>query len=125
MDVGDPVDPRYHYVVEPGRGTRLADADDLGEPIAGATLLALARGDSLGADQVRQARTLLRRLLEPHLGPKPLKSRELFRRAGGGTGHRDTTPATDIAVGPDSRTYGRVLNPPLREYLSGYQVRRL
>jgi recombinational DNA repair protein (RecF pathway) len=26
----------------------------------------------------------LRRLLKPHLGPKPLKSRELFRRLHGG-----------------------------------------
>ncbi len=94
MDVGDPVDPRYQYVVEPGRGTRLADADELGEPIPGATLLALARGDSLGADQVRPARTLLRRLLEPHLGPKPLKSRELFRRAGD-AGQRGPAPPTD------------------------------
>jgi DNA repair protein RecO (recombination protein O) len=77
--VGTPVEPECQYLVDPGRGTRPAAVDEPGERIAGATLLALARGDRLGADQVRAARALLRRLLEPHLGLKPLKSRELFR----------------------------------------------
>jgi DNA repair protein RecO (recombination protein O) len=43
-------------------------------------LLALAQGDRLAPHQLREARALLRRLLEPHLGGRPLKSRELFRR---------------------------------------------
>jgi DNA repair protein RecO (recombination protein O) len=79
-----PVEPQRHYVVESGRGTRLAGLAEPGERTTGATLLALARGADLGSDQVREARALLRRLLEPHLGPKPLMSRELFRFPRGG-----------------------------------------
>ena len=83
-DGGGPVEPDHHYLVEPGRGTRAALVDGPGERVSGATLIALARGEALGVGQVREARALLRRLLEPHLGPKPLKSRELFRRWHGG-----------------------------------------
>ena len=84
VDDGGAVRPDRHYVVEPGRGTRPAAAEVPGERVSGATLLTLARGDALTADQVHEARALLRRLLEPHLGTKPLKSRELFRRWRGG-----------------------------------------
>ena len=84
MDGGGSVEPDRHYLVEPGRGTRPAPADAQDERVSGTTLLALARGDLLGAAQLREARGLLRRLLQPHLGPKPLKSRELFRRLSGG-----------------------------------------
>ena len=79
-DDGGSVEPDRHYLVEPGRGTRPATDAESGERNRGATLLALVRGDPLGAHQLREARGLLRRLLQPHLGPKPLKSRELFRR---------------------------------------------
>jgi len=52
------------------------------EVVNGGTLLALAAGEPLAdAGQAREARRLLRRLLAPHLGPRPLKSRELFRQA--------------------------------------------
>ena len=83
-DDGGPVEPDRHYLVEPGSGTRPAPPGGSGERISGSTLLALARGDQLGTEQFREARGLLRRLLQPHLGPKPLKSRELFRRLHGG-----------------------------------------
>ncbi len=75
-----PCDPDRAYVLEPGHAPRPAAEGGPGVPIAGATLLALARGTPLDPVQRREARTLLRRLLEPHLGPRPLKSRELFRR---------------------------------------------
>jgi DNA repair protein RecO (recombination protein O) len=88
-----PVEPQARYVVDPGRGTRPAAPDEPGEQVAGATLLALARGDSLVADQVREARALLRRLLQPHLGSKPLKSRELFRRPHGHADERAVSGA--------------------------------
>jgi DNA repair protein RecO (recombination protein O) len=92
VDGGGPVQPGRDYLVEPGRGTRPAGEDALpGERIDGATLLALASGDDLAADQVLAARGLLRRLLAPHLGPKPLKSRELFRRTSGATGMASTS----------------------------------
>ena len=73
------VAPDALYLVEPGRGTCPAVAGGPGQRVRGATLLALARGAALTAEQAREARPLLRRLLEPHLGPRPLKSRELFR----------------------------------------------
>ena len=90
VDGGMAVEPDRYYLVEPGRGTRAAAADAPGERVCGATLLALARGETLGVAQAREARALLRRLLEPHLGPKPLKSRELFRRWQGAVRGRAT-----------------------------------
>jgi DNA repair protein RecO (recombination protein O) len=48
--------------------------------VCGATLLALASGVALDSAQQREARALMRRLLGPHLGSRPLKSRELFRQ---------------------------------------------
>lgn len=75
-----PVVPDGAYVLVPGQGMRPAQADDRADRVSGATLLALAQGDRLAPHQLREARALLRRLLEPHLGGRPLKSRELFRR---------------------------------------------
>ena len=74
---GAPVEPGRFYVVEAGLGPRVS-AEDRGS-VSGAILLGLTKGDVLDPAQQRQARALLRGLLEPHLGPKPLKSRELFR----------------------------------------------
>ena len=78
---GAPVDPACDYLLDPEQGPRPAVGGDEGLRVSGATLLALARGDGLDVVQRREARLLLRRLLAPHLGSKPLRSRELFRRA--------------------------------------------
>jgi DNA repair protein RecO (recombination protein O) len=75
-----PVDPDCYYVMDPGHPPRLAGEEETETRVWGATLLALARGGPLDPVQRREARTLLRRLLAPHLGSKPLRSRELFRR---------------------------------------------
>jgi DNA repair protein RecO (recombination protein O) len=80
---GEPVEPGRRYRVDPGQGPQpvfegVAEGPDPG--VSGATLLALAEGGALDPAQAREARALLRGLLDPHLGPKPLKSRELFRR---------------------------------------------
>jgi DNA repair protein RecO (recombination protein O) len=75
-----PVVPDGAYVLVPGQGMRRVGAEERDGRISGATLLALARGSRLAPDQLREARALLRRLLEPHLGGRELKSRELFRR---------------------------------------------
>ncbi|MFP4601839.1 MAG: DNA repair protein RecO [Halochromatium sp.] len=48
--------------------------------VSGATLQRLAAGSALSPGESRAARGLLRAALAPHLGPKPLRSRELFRR---------------------------------------------
>jgi len=79
-ETGLPVDPDLCYAVEPGQAPRRALPGQSGITVSGATLLALAGGMALDASRQREARALLRRLLGPHLGPKPLKSRELFRQ---------------------------------------------
>ena len=68
------------YALDPGYGVRRAAVNDAGQTLSGATLLALSKGMPLSPPQIREARALLRRVLEPHLGGRPLKSRELFRR---------------------------------------------
>jgi len=79
-DTGLFVEPNLSYVVEAGQVPRRALPGESAIAVCGATLLALAGGAVLDAAQQREARTLLRRLLGPHLGPKPLRSRELFRQ---------------------------------------------
>jgi DNA repair protein RecO (recombination protein O) len=100
-DGGAPVVPDRLYVLDTGHGVRQAGADDADDAgvIAGATLLALARGDRLAPHQLREARVLLRRLLEPHLGGRPLKSRELFRRWSAAT---PPVSRTDASGDPDA-----------------------
>ena len=74
---------RYHCAPgQPPRRVRAGEGD--AQALHGATLLALVAGETLGeAWMAREARDLLRRLLAPHLGTRPLKSRELFRQARG------------------------------------------
>lgn len=71
-------DRRYHY--QPEHGLCVAAARTSGSTASGATLLRLAAGEPLVGDQVTEARSLMRGILAPHLGTRPLKSRELFRR---------------------------------------------
>ena len=81
-DTGDPVSPdrRYRYV--PERGPVESSEADEGPVVSGRTLLALAGGRlDRGDDRERtEARRLMRAILAPHLGPRPLGSRELFTR---------------------------------------------
>lgn len=76
---GEPVTPtrRYRFAAELGlyqvTGTEASE-------ISGETLLRLAGEAPLTSVQAREARDLTRALLAPHLGPRPLKTRELFRR---------------------------------------------
>lgn len=75
---GQPVvaDGRYTYQVE--SGAQAARANDP-HALAGSTLLALAKGEFADATELREARRLMRRVLDHHLGGQPLRSRELFR----------------------------------------------
>ena len=82
-DTGAPVSPdrRYRYV--PERGPVEAAGGEDGPVVSGRTLLALAGGAAAGGGDDREraeARRLMRAILAPHLGPRPLGSRELFRR---------------------------------------------
>jgi DNA repair protein RecO (recombination protein O) len=74
------VEANHTYVVDPGQAPRRALPEESLRAVRGGTLLALAGNGSLDVTQRREARGLLRRLLDPHLGPRPLKSRELFHR---------------------------------------------
>lgn len=73
---GTPIqaDRRYDYLVDSGPVPVEGD----GEGYAGATLLGLAH-DRLNSPELRsEARQLMRRVLDSHLGGRPLRSRELF-----------------------------------------------
>jgi DNA repair protein RecO (recombination protein O) len=76
-----PVQPqrRYRYRIESGPEPAAADAPEQ-ETLSGATLLALAQGQPLDPPGMREARGLMRRVLDHYLGGRPLKSRELFAR---------------------------------------------
>jgi DNA repair protein RecO (recombination protein O) len=88
-DGGGPVRPDVRYVVDPERGPVAAPTAEHPDTTAGATLLALEAGGALTPVAAREARRLLRRLLAPHVGERPLQSRALFaaRRS------RDPAPA--------------------------------
>ncbi|MGQ9659829.1 MAG: DNA repair protein RecO [Thermochromatium sp.] len=80
VDDGAPVVAEAVYVYERERGPCRPFGPVRGPRISGATLLALAHGQPLAGEQRLEARRLLRHVLEPHLGGRPLKSRELYRR---------------------------------------------
>jgi DNA repair protein RecO (recombination protein O) len=77
---GEPVRPGVRYACDVQAGLRRKGVGEAGGGYSGETLLGLAAGEQLCGDAAREARTLMRDLLAPHLGPRPLKSRELFRR---------------------------------------------
>lgn len=80
-----PIDPdgHYRYTVEVGparvHGTAAAGEGGIG----GATLLALAAEDLRGDTALRESKRLMRTVLNHYLGPKPVRSRELFRKPPG------------------------------------------
>lgn len=73
---GSRVREQQSYRLDPEQGL-VPDA----EGFSGAHLLALARGEAQ-APARRAGRELMRQALAPHLGDRPLASRELFRQAG-------------------------------------------
>lgn len=89
-DAGEPVtdDARdYVYIPESGpmptHGAVQRPPEDAIR-VPGAHLHALSRGDLDDPAVLQSARNILRACLAPHLGPKPLKSRELYRSMYGG-----------------------------------------
>jgi len=75
---GDAVIADAWYLVELEEGVRRVESDTDGPLVSGRTLIALARGEPLEHAPRREARALLRRMLAPHLGDRPLRSRELY-----------------------------------------------
>ena len=72
----------YHYDVE--RGPLRVGPDVTGIRVHGATLLALAAGDELPPRALREAKQLMRHVLNHHLDGRPLTSRKLFEAQPGG-----------------------------------------
>ena len=79
-DSGNPVRADRCYRFESERGVQPAAPDTREPTLSGSTLLALACGTPLESTQRREARRLCRQALAPHLGERPLQSRELYRR---------------------------------------------
>jgi len=81
---GDPVRPEadYHYVDSTGVVAAGALPPGRGAALRGAHLLAIAAADYRDPEVRRSAKRLLRAALAEHLGPRPLRSRELFRNPG-------------------------------------------
>jgi DNA repair protein RecO (recombination protein O) len=83
-DGGAPVRPDCHYVYSGEQGLLPAVETGADGAVSGETLRRLAGGEPLTGVHAREARSLTRRLLAPHLGERPLQSRALFaaRRTG-------------------------------------------
>ncbi len=79
---GRPVVPGSYYVYEQESGLRVAGAGDERQALSGEFLLNLAAGGPLKGPAAKAAKLFTRRLLAPYLGPRPLKSRELFQYRG-------------------------------------------
>jgi len=77
---GEPVREDGLYTFDAHAGLREArPGSSTGPCYAGRSLLALEQGELQGEDVLRDAKRLMRAALAPHLGDKPLNSRELFR----------------------------------------------
>ncbi len=75
---GEPVCAELRYLVDSERGPLAVSTSVAPGSVGGGTLLALDAGAALGVVEAREARDLMRRLLAPHLGERPLQSRALF-----------------------------------------------
>jgi DNA repair protein RecO (recombination protein O) len=75
---GEPVEAEHDYGYLPEHGPQALAGHRFS--VSGRTLLALAAGQLEDPRVLREAKLLLRMILRPYLGDKPLKSRELFRQ---------------------------------------------
>ena len=82
VDSGEPVRAggAYRYQIDRGPTALAASASD-GVPVAGDTLLSLAREQLDDEQALEQAKRLMRTVLRRYLGDKPLATRSLFRPA--------------------------------------------
>jgi len=87
-DDGAPVQPAggYCYHLEHGP-LAMQECGCEGVSVRGETLLALAREEPPGPEIRREAKRLLRTVLNLYLGERPLHSRALFRQTGGMRSH--------------------------------------
>ncbi|NNL99736.1 MAG: DNA repair protein RecO [Gammaproteobacteria bacterium] len=78
-DTGDRIEAEHEYFYVADTGALSAPAGASAMAVRGATLIALAEEVLDNADTLRQSKQLMRFVLQPHLGSRPLRSRELFR----------------------------------------------
>jgi DNA repair protein RecO (recombination protein O) len=90
-----PVCPERMYVYRSEQGLVPAVAGCSDAAISGETLRRLVAGEPLSGQHARDARSLTRRLLAPHLGERPLRSRALF------TARRATVTSAHLVAEPD------------------------
>jgi len=77
---GDPVQADGLYTFDVDAGVRPAPAgSEPAQCFRGSALLALDAGTLVDAQDLRDAKRLMRCAMAPHLGDKPLNSRDLFR----------------------------------------------
>lgn len=79
VENGSPLSPEQRYWYLPERGPVSEAPQSGGIPVLGSSLMALASESLAGQIELREAKRLLRHLLAPHLGARPLMSRRLFR----------------------------------------------
>lgn len=78
---GDPVDADAWYLVRPETlPVRVPAYREEGTVVRGSSLLALSAEIALERDAAADAKRVMRTVLGPHLGSRPLKSRELYRQ---------------------------------------------
>jgi DNA repair protein RecO (recombination protein O) len=76
--LGDAIDPDASYRYRPEEGAELVIGQEPAAAVSGRALLALAHeSDDLSVHE-RALRRITRAALAPHLGPQPLRSRELY-----------------------------------------------
>jgi DNA repair protein RecO (recombination protein O) len=84
---GEPVAAEASYAWQAELGLLCPSCSGGPHPYSGRAVLALASApDELGEAERREARDLMRQALAPHLGPRPLESRELLRSLRQGPG---------------------------------------
>jgi DNA repair protein RecO (recombination protein O) len=77
---GEPLAPDLRYCYHPEYGPQRLHNDSADcLAVQGETLLALNSGESAGEQCRREAKRLMRAILQPYLGNRPLASRELFK----------------------------------------------
>lgn len=81
VESGEPLLPEQHYLYIPDQGAYYwRGISDAGVPLHGDALLGLASGKLNGLRSRREAKRLMRAVLNSLLGEKPLNSRELIRQ---------------------------------------------
>ncbi|MDH3354341.1 MAG: DNA repair protein RecO [Chromatiales bacterium] len=81
IESGEVIEPDAIYCYYPHGPVRLEDQQEMDGvmTLKGKTLMAIASGEQPEKEGLREAKKLMRVMLQPHLGDKPLMSRTLFQ----------------------------------------------